>query len=81
VSLVPKLPRDVQVVLFEGNAEVTLTTDEAEAVAEAFDHVRISARKYRAMSGSAGRLLLIDPDAIAEINRFLTQRRARATGG
>jgi hypothetical protein len=73
--LVPKLPPDVQVVLVEGHGEVTLTADEAEAVAEAFDRVRISACKYRAMSGRAGRLLVIDPDAIAEIKDFLSQPR------
>jgi len=75
----PKLSPDVQIVLVEGDAETTLTQDESEAVADAFDHIRISAGKYRAWTGHGGRLLVIDPEAIAEIRAFLATRSSRDT--
>ena len=68
---------DVVIVLASENGQRTLTAEESKRVIEELEIVAREARKWAGMTGRSGRLILIDPELIAEVERQIMGEERR----
>lgn len=58
-------------IVLAGDQQRTLTSAEGKAVLDQFELVRREARRWQAKTGHTGRLIIIEPKLISEIEAFL----------